>query len=36
MIRIVLQEAVALSSVGLFVMMIGIWAGVFTGALAGL
>lgn len=31
MIRILFQELAALSSIGLFVAMIGIWAGVFTG-----
>jgi len=31
MIRILFQEVAALSSIGLFVAMIGIWAGVFTG-----
>lgn len=31
MIRILLQEVAALASLGLFVAMIGIWAGVITG-----
>jgi hypothetical protein len=31
MIRILLQEVAALASVGLFVAMVGVWAGVFTG-----
>ncbi len=31
MIRILLQEVAALTSVGLFVAMVGVWAGVFTG-----
>jgi hypothetical protein len=31
MIRILFQEVAALTSVGLFVTMIGIWAGVFAG-----
>jgi len=31
MIRILLQEVAALASVGLFVMMIGAWAGILTG-----
>lgn len=31
MIRILLQEVATLASVGLFVAMIGLWAGVLTG-----
>lgn len=31
MIRILLQEVAALASVGLFVAMVGVWAGVFAG-----
>lgn len=31
MIRVLLQEVAALSSLGLFVVMIGLWAGAFTG-----
>ena len=31
MIRIFLEEAAALASIGLFIAMIGTWAGVFTG-----
>ncbi|MDR6953685.1 hypothetical protein J2X65_003048 [Ancylobacter sp. 3268] len=31
MIRILFQEVAALSSIGLFVAMIGTWAGVFAG-----
>lgn len=31
MIRIFVQEAAALASLGLFIAMIGIWAGVITG-----
>lgn len=32
MIRILLTEIAALSSIGLFVAMIGAWAGVLSGA----
>ncbi len=31
MIRIVIEEVAALSSLGLFVAMIGVWAGVIGG-----
>lgn len=31
MIRILVQELAALASIGLFVAMIGLWAGVITG-----
>ena len=31
MIRLLLREIVALSSIGFFVTMIGLWAGVISG-----
>lgn len=33
MLRALLEEATALGAVAMFVAMVGLWAGVFTGAI---